>query len=120
MSTGPKRIKTRTNVHPRAGKQPEKRGGARAGAGRPNKVVRAKAADLRIEFIERLKAVNDDPTQLGKHWMDPWIEPLYNSQQKATNEGAKYLSKMFDYIFHETPASPRGWISPHSSLPSEA
>ena len=58
MSTGPKRIKTRTNVHPRAGKQPEKRGGARAGAGRPSKVVRAKAADLRIEFIERLKIRN--------------------------------------------------------------
>ncbi len=81
-------------------KAPQNRGGARANTGPKPKPKATAIAECREELIARLKAVAEDPSLLGKHWIDPWVKFLRSPERlMTTTSGTKLLANLTDMIF---------------------
>ncbi len=100
MSSGPKRVQSRTNIRTQVR---NRHGGARSGSGRKKKTNARE--DMRALLIERMQITIERPKELGKHWVDHWIIQLRDPQISATIPGIKLAHEMFKLIFFKSPNS---------------
>ena len=117
--TGPKRIKSRMNKRTKVRKSTETRGGAHVKVTRTSEQKSAAVAECRDQLIEQLKAVCEDPTLLGKHWIHPWVKMIRDpGRLLTTTSGTKLIANLTDMIFcgGPPPTRPSGGLA---KLPPE-